>query len=133
MKAVTRTTEELDHRDRTICSVDGCENPLHRTIYCNTHYLRVRRYGREHPIRREKGTGTIREDGYVILKKDGRQKYEHIWLAEQALGKPLPYGAEVHHVDGNPSNNNPANLVVCPDRQYHKLLHTRTKSKGRKK
>jgi hypothetical protein len=33
---------------------------------------------------------------------DGR--YEHIVLAERALGKPLPAGAEVHHVNGDKSD-----------------------------
>jgi hypothetical protein len=47
-------------------------------------------------------------------------------VAEKALGKPLPDGAEVHHVDGNGRNNDPSNLVICPDKSYHRLLHVRT-------
>lgn len=45
-----------------------------------------------------------------------------------ALGKKLPPGAIVHHVDLNPFNNEPTNLVICPDTQYHMLLHERTKA-----
>lgn len=52
----------------------------------------------------------------------------HVAIAEQALGKKLPFGAEVHHVDENPSNNEPSNLVVCPDAAYHKLLHQRQRA-----
>lgn len=48
-------------------------------------------------------------------------------VAEQALGKPLPMGCEVHHVDGNKRNNDNANLVICQDRRYHMLLHTRAR------
>lgn len=55
----------------------------------------------------------------------GKIVREHIILAEQALGKALPAGVQVHHVDDNHNNNSPGNLVVCPDQAYHRLLHTR--------
>jgi HNH endonuclease len=55
------------------------------------------------------------------------KKRIHRAVAERALGKPLPAGAEVHHVDGNIHNNAPTNLVICQDRAYHFLLHARTR------
>lgn len=54
-------------------------------------------------------------------------KYEHILIAERALGKPLPKGAEVHHVNEDKRNNRPSNLVICQDRAYHALLHRRAR------
>jgi len=50
----------------------------------------------------------------------------HTAIAERVLGRPLPKGAQVHHVDGNGKNNNHMNLVICPSAEYHKLLHRRT-------
>lgn len=64
--------------------------------------------------------------GYRQTSVGGRRKLEHVAIAEAALGKALPKGSHVHHVDYNPSNNSRGNLVVCPDAAYHKLLHVRT-------
>ena len=41
---------------------------------------------------------------------------------------PLPKGAVVHHVNENPSDNSPTNLVVCPNQSYHILLHVRMRA-----
>lgn len=49
----------------------------------------------------------------------------HLAMARRALGRPLPHGAQVHHVDGNPNNHDARNLVICQDQSYHQLLHAR--------
>lgn len=51
--------------------------------------------------------------------------YEHRYLAVKALGKPLPKGVEVHHFDGGRTGGQ---LVICPDKLYHRLLHIRTEA-----
>lgn len=56
-------------------------------------------------------------DGYI---------YEHTLVAERALGRVLPPMAEVHHFNEVKTDNRGQNLVICPDRKYHALLHTRT-------
>ena len=47
----------------------------------------------------------------------------HRARAERALGKPLPPGAQVHHVGG--TKNGDARLVICENQAYHRLLHRR--------
>jgi hypothetical protein len=61
--------------------------------------------------------------GYTVRNK----KRVHVSIAERALGKSLPKGAEVHHVDGNRWNNANSNLVICQDHGYHYLLHARAR------
>ena len=51
--------------------------------------------------------------------------YEHVYVASNALGKPIPNGVHVHHVDNNSRNNVNSNLVIC-SASYHRLIHART-------
>lgn len=61
----------------------------------------------------------------VVSVGGGEARREHIVVAERALGRALPPQAEVHHVDGDITNNAPGNLVICPNHAYHALLHVR--------
>ncbi len=72
-----------------------------------------------------KGGKSIAQHGYIVINKT--KTYEHILIAEKALGKPLPPKAVVHHWDENPQNNEPSNLVICEDQRYHFLLHARAR------
>jgi hypothetical protein len=63
-----------------------------------------------------------RSNGSLVFKD------AHRVVVEQVLGRPLPYDAEVHHIDNNGLNNCHDNLVVCQDCAYHQLLHRRTRA-----
>ncbi len=74
--------------------------------------------------------GTTVNLGYRFIRRiagEGRRYIqEHRAIAERALGHPLPVGAEIHHVNEDRGDNGSrGNLVVCPDRAYHMLLHAR--------
>jgi len=83
-----------------------------------------------------KGGKTIHTKGYVLVKApnhpravcNGGYVFEHDLIAEKILGRHLRGSECVHHVDLNPGNNEPGNLVICPDNTYHKLLHVRTRA-----
>jgi len=53
---------------------------------------------------------------------------EHIYVAQQVLGRKLLPGEIVHHLDGNKKNNNPSNLAVLDSDSSHKREHARISS-----
>jgi hypothetical protein len=74
-----------------------------------------------------RGKGRPRQESIKSYRSGPDGKRHHVVVAEKALGKPLPKGAEVHHVDGVKWNNAPSNLVLCQSHAYHLLLHARAR------
>ena|SRR5258706_11727038 len=119
-----------------ICKVDGCHRKHNTRGYCGVHYKRMMRYGRtellpnrlnkDGSLRNPDGAGHINDNGYMV--RNGGRDREHILVVEKVLGKKLPKGVVIHHVDENRQNNNPNNLVVCPDSAYHNLIHKRQRA-----
>jgi hypothetical protein len=64
----------------------------------------------------------IDKAGYISFNR----VYQHREVAEKALGRKLTGSEEVHHIDFDTSNNKNENLVICPNHEYHMLLHIRT-------
>lgn len=107
------------------CAVVGCGKPHEARSLCGMHYQRLRKTGEIGvPAPMHDGLGAINAYGYLIIERKG----EHVRIAENALGKPLPPKAIVHHVDGNRTGNRPTNLVICPNRAYHNLIHARQRA-----
>jgi hypothetical protein len=86
--------------------------------------------------KRAPGTGTINHAGYIFRtigswgKKysGGIRKFEHVLVAEKALGRSLRNGECVHHWNEDKQDNRPSNLLICPTRAYHLLIHQRTRA-----
>lgn len=113
-------------RTHLICTVPECGQPHDAKGYCHSHYKRWRLHGDPLVVKAAPhGSGWLSRKGYRIHTVNGKKKPEHVMVAEKALGKPLPVGAIVHHVDENKGNNRNNNLVICQDNAYHKLLHRR--------
>jgi len=88
----------------------------------------------------EKLTGTkrriIASNGYILLRMprhhlaDSRgYVYEHRFVAEQILGRPLQNNEIVHHKDNVKTNNNPDNLEIVKSIAHHKVKHRKNCSK----
>lgn len=115
-------------RRRRLCTVEGCNDKHFGKGYCNKHYRRLRDHGHLGDRRRKRGSGSITSKGRILIHTGNEFVFEHILIAEKSLGKKLPEKAEIHHLDGNPSNNESINLVICPSHSYHMLLHRRTRA-----
>lgn len=108
------------------CSHPGCNKPHQARGYCATHY-RALRYGTKDDrlgiIQPHTFGSSISQKGYAL---HGHVEVHRI-RAEKALGKKLPSGAVVHHPDRD--KDNPfAQLVICPDQEYHRLIERRGKA-----
>lgn len=116
-----------------VCEVDGCDSPVQARGLCNAHYKRQRRNG---DLKRRKAFSTDHNSwvhpktGRRYIKHKGKYRFEHIVIAERMYGGPLPKGAQVHHKDGDPSNNDPSNLVICPNQTYHAWLHRKARAQN---
>lgn len=120
-------------RSSLICKVDRCDKDVKAKGLCQMHYIRFRKYGDYERRMTNWHAGSCRhEQGYIRVHVGNNQyRLEHDLIAEKALGRPLPPKAVMHHVNGDPSDNKrPWNLVLCPNQNYHLLLHRRAQALG---
>ena len=93
-----------------------------------------------HPTKTSKNLRQISTNGYVRAwvtdlnhprlsknKRDNTPKggrvYEHLLVMEKHIGRYLTVGEVVHHLDGNRTNNDISNLVLCESPSEHSKLH----------
>ena len=99
---------------RFIRGHNGWKGGRHLQKNGNTSYVLIHKP--EHPRRNR--------DGYVM---------EHIVVAEEVFGCPLPPGSIVHHVDGDGLNNDKSNLMVFNSNATHIRFHAMQRRLGREK
>jgi len=88
---------------------------------------------------KQEGNPRWKEEGYTFISPRGdglkarSTRYikvgkkcvrEHRYIAEKIFGRQLTRNEIVHHIDCNPLNNDPKNLLIC-DNKYHRWLHER--------
>lgn len=87
------------------------------------------RPGKDHPG--WKGGRQLRGD-YIVIYQPGHHRadkkgyvFEHILVAEQALGRSILISEAVHHIDGKKRNNVPGNLMVFATTAMHTAFERR--------
>ena len=70
-----------------------------------------------------KGGRILDKNGYVRMRGSvAARQYEHQYIMEQHLGRKLEEGEEVHHINGNKSDNRLENLYLV-DKKNHSRVH----------
>lgn len=104
------------------CSIDGCDRPHYAHSYCSMHWQRVKRgnsIGGAEPLRNAPGEGTLDANGYRVITPTGwgHTCLEHRYVMEQHLRRKLFPGENVHHINGNRSDNRLENLELWTTHQ----------------
>lgn len=106
------------------CEFFDCQKPATTKGLCPSHYSQILR-GRELTsiyIPGEWGDWKVTAKGYVIRRRwsganEREHEFQHRRVMEEHIGRPLFREEEVHHLNGNRSDNRLENLEIWSTKQ----------------
>jgi hypothetical protein len=109
--AVNRYRRQHNHY---VGQIDG--KSMYRTTHCphltsNPQGKRCRACFAETQFR--DGPSFLQSSGYRVYNQRGKQRLEHVVIAETVLGRRIRKGECVHHVNMMKDDNRHENLVIC--------------------
>lgn len=104
------------YRSPNQCSINGCNNSLYGNSYCQMHWQRTRKKngdpGPVEPLKNSAGEGGFDANGYRLITFNGVRVLEHRHIMEQHLGRRLFLKENIHHINGDRSDNRIKNLEL---------------------
>ena len=107
-----------------LCSIEGCQGVHKGRGFCNKHLMMIRTHG--DPLWKPTVKETVRYthcSGYWYISvpvgtpgsiwlKNRQVMFEHRYVMQQMLGRPLKRSETVHHINGNRKDNRLENLEL---------------------
>ncbi|MCK5020074.1 MAG: HNH endonuclease [Candidatus Peribacteraceae bacterium] len=85
-----------------------------KAAYCHSCRMKY-----NHP--RETGNwGVNKKSGYLEKRINGIHYYQHRYVMEEELGRPLLSSEHIHHIDGDKTNNDIINLEILTNSKHRK-------------
>lgn len=102
-----------------------CVNPISKygTLFCSRECFF--KYNSQENHWYWKGGIKTRPDGYIRDSKT--DQYIHRIVMEKYLGRKLDTTEHIHHIDGNPKNNEISNLLILTNSEHRKLENLKAK------